>query len=377
MGWPVLGYLLGKNFRRRDRDHLVPPRRMDAAVYRAEVCYPFGRGHGRHRAVRRREFIMLLGGAAAAWPLTARAQQPAMPVIGFLSGGMPAGYALYATALRQGLKEAGYIEGQNLAIEYRWAEGRNDLLPALAADLVGRPVAVIAAAGVSAALAAKAATTTIPIVFEGGLDPVELGLVTSLNRPSGNVTGVSNFSAVLVAKQIELLHEMLPNSTVIGVLVNPTSPSLAESTARDAQAAGRALGKQIHILNASTEDQIDAAFATLARGRTDALLIGGDAFFVSRRAQLITMATRNGLPTIYNAREVPAAGGLMSYGASLVDAYRQTGVYTGKILKGAKPAELPVMQPTKFVLVINLTTAKAFGLKIPPSLLARADEVIE
>jgi putative ABC transport system substrate-binding protein len=327
--------------------------------------------------MRRRQFITLIGGAAAAWPLAARAQQPELPVIGLLSGGTPAGYAPYATALRQGLKEAGYIEGQNLAIEYRWAEGRNDLLPALAADLVGRPVAVIAAAGVSAALAAKAATTTIPIVFEGGQDPVGLGLVTSLNRPSGNLTGVSNFSAVLVAKQIELLHEMLPNSTAIGVLVNPTSPSLAESTARDAQAAGRALGKQIHILNASTEDQIDAAFATLARGRTDALLIGGDEFFVSRRAQLITMATRNGLPTIFNAREAPAAGGLMSYGASLVDAYRQTGVYTGKIRKGAKPAELPVMQPTKFEFVINLGTAKALGLEIPDKLLAIADEVIE
>jgi putative ABC transport system substrate-binding protein len=325
--------------------------------------------------VERREFVTLIAGGAVAWPLAVRAQQPAMPVIGFLSGGTPTGYAPYAAAVRQGLKEAGYVEGQNLAIEYRWAEGRNDLLPALAADLVGRPVAVIAAAGASAALAAKAATTTIPIVFEGGSDPVELGLVTSLNRPGGNVTGVSNFSAVLVAKQFELLHEMVPNSAVIGVLVNPTNASLAESTARDAQAAGRSLGKQIHILNASTEDQIDAAFA--ARVRPDALLIGGDAFFLSRRAQLITMTTRHGLPTIENAREFPTAGGLMSYGASLVDAYRQTGVYTGKILKGAKPAELPVMQPTKFELVINLTTAKALGLKIPPTLLARADEVIE
>jgi putative ABC transport system substrate-binding protein len=326
--------------------------------------------------MRRRQFLCSLAGAAAAWPLVARAQQPAMPVIGFLSSGTPAGYAPYAAAVRQGLKEAGYVEGQNLAIEYRWAEGQNDRLPALAADLVSRPVAVIAAAGASAALAAKAATTKIPIVFEGGADPVELGLVTSLNRPGKNVTGVSNFSAVLVAKQVELLHEMVPNSAVIGVLVNPTS-SLAESTARDAQGAGRALGKQIHILNASTEDQIDAAFASLARVRADALFIGGDAFFTSRRAQLVTMATRQGLPTIYNARESPTAGGLMSYGASLVDAYRQTGVYTGKILKGAKPAELPVMQPTKFELVINLTTAKAFGLKIPPTLLARADEVIE
>jgi putative ABC transport system substrate-binding protein len=275
------------------------------------------------------------------------------------------------------LKEAGYVEGQNLAIEYRWAEGQNDRLPALAADLVGRPVAVIAAAGYQAAPAAKAATTTIPIVFEGGPDPVELGLVTSLNRPGGNITGVSNFSAVLVSKQFELLHEMIPNSAVIGVLVNPTSPRLAESTARNAQAAGRSLEKQIHILNASTEDQIDAAFGSLARMRSDALLIGGDPFFTSRRGQLVTMATPQGLPTIYNAREFPTAVGLISYGASLVDAYRQTGVYTGKILKGAKPAELPVMQPTKFELVINLTTAKAFGLKIPPTVLARADEVIE
>jgi putative tryptophan/tyrosine transport system substrate-binding protein len=327
--------------------------------------------------VRRREFITLLGGAVATWPLTAWAQRPALAVVGFLSSGTSVGYAPYATAFRQGLKEAGYIEGQNVAIEYRWAEGQNDRLSALAADLVARPVAVIAAGGVQAALAAKAATMTIPIVFEGGPDPVELGLVASLNRPGGNITGVSNFAAVLVAKQFELLRETVPNSAVIGVLVNPTSPSLAESTARDAQAAGRSLGTQIHILNASTKDQIDAAFASLVRVRPDALLIGGDAFFSSRRVQLITLATRQGLPTIYNAREYPTAGGLMSYGASLVDAYRQTGVYIGKILKGANPAELPVMQPTKFELVINLTTAKAFGLQIPDRLLARADEVIE
>jgi putative tryptophan/tyrosine transport system substrate-binding protein len=329
-----------------------------------------------NRVIKRREFITLVG-CAGAWPLAARAQQSAMPVIGFLSGGTPAGYAPYAAAVRQGLKEAGYVEGQNVAIEYRWAEGQNDRLPALAADLVGRPVAVIAAGGVQAALAAKAATTTIPIVFEGGPDPVEVGLVTSLNRPGGNITGVSNFSAVLVAKQFELLHETVPNSAVIGVLVNPTSPSLAEFTARDAQAAGRSLGMQIHILNASTKDQIDAAFASFARVRPDALLIGGDAFFLSRRVQLVTLATRHGLPTIYNARELPAAGGLMSYGASLVDTYRLTGVYTGKILKGAKPAELPVMQPAKFELVINLTTAKALGLAVPDKLLALADEVVE
>ena len=264
-----------------------------------------------------------------------------------------------------------------MAIEYRWAEGQNDRLPALAGDLVGRPAAVIAAGGVQAALAAKAATTTIPIVFEGGLDPVELGLVTSIDRPGGNITGVSNFVAVLVGKQIELLHETVPNSAVIGVLVNPTRPNLTQSTVRDAQAAGRSLGTQINILNASTKDQIDTAFASFARERPDALLIGGDAFFFSRRLQLATLATRHGLPTLYNAREFPAAGGLMSYGADLVEAYRLTGVYAGKILKGAKPAELPVVQPAKFELVINLTTAKALGLTIPPTLLARATEVIE
>jgi putative ABC transport system substrate-binding protein len=327
--------------------------------------------------MRRREFITLVGGTATMRPLAARGQQAAMPVIGFLSVGTPAGYAPYAAAVRQGLKEAGYIEGQNVAIEYRWADGQNDRLPALAANLVERPVAVIAAGGVQAALAAKAATKTIPIVFEGGPDPVEVGLVTSLNRPGGNITGVSNFSAVLVAKQFELLHETVPNSAVMGVLVNPSSPSLAELTARDAHVAGRSLGMQIHILNASTKDQIDAAFASFARVRPDALLIGGDAFFLSRRVQLVTLATRHGLPTISNARELPAAGGLMSYGASLVDTYRLTGVYTGKILKGAKPAELPVMQPAKFDLVINLTTAKALGLTVPDRLLALADEVID
>jgi putative tryptophan/tyrosine transport system substrate-binding protein len=329
--------------------------------------------------MRRRNFIKGIAGSTMAWPFAARAQQPAIPVIGFLSGGTPAGYASYAAAFRQGLKEADYIEGQNVAIEYRWAEGQNDRLRALVADLVSRPAAVIAAGGVQAALAAKAATTTIPIVFEGALDPVELGLVTSLNGPGGNITGVSNFVAVLVAKQIELLHEMLPNSTVISVLVNPiwTSPNLAESTARDAQAAGRSLGVQINILDASTKDQIDTVFASFARERPDALLIGGDPFFLSRRVQLATLAARYGLPTIYNAREFPAAGGLMSYGADLVEAYRLTGVYAGKILKGAKPAELPVVQPAKFELVINLTTAKALGLTIPPTLLARATEVID
>ena len=327
--------------------------------------------------MRRRNFIKGVAGSTIAWPFAAWAQQPAIPVIGFLTGGTPAGYAPYAAAFRQGLKEAGYIEGQNVAVEYRWAEGQNDRLPALAGDLVGRPAAVIAAGGVQAALAAKAATTTIPIVFEGGADPVELGLVTSLNGPGGNITGVSNFSTVLVAKQIELLHETVPNSAVISVLVNPTSPNLTQFTARDAQAAGRSLGMQINILNASTKDQIDTAFASFAREQPDALLIGSDSFFFSRRVQLATLAARHGLPTIFNAREYPAAGGLMSYGADLVEAYRLTGVYAGKILKGAKPAELPVVQPAKFELVINLTTAKALGLTIPPTLLARATEVID
>ena len=326
----------------------------------------------------RREFITLLGGTAAGWPLGARAQQrPAMPVIGFLSGGTAAGYAPLVAAFHQGLNESGYSEGRNVAIEFRWADGHNNRLPALAAELVGRKVAVIAAVGTPSALAAKAATSTIPIVFEAGVDPVELLFVASLNRPGGNVTGVSNFTAVLIAKQFELLHELEPNLTVIAVLVNSTSPDLAASTTKGAQAAGHALGQQIRILNASTADEIDAAFATLAKQRAGALLIGGDSFFTSRRVQLAMLAARHGVPAIYNAREFPSAGGLMSYGASLTDAYRQTGIYTGKILNGAKPADLPIQQPTKFELVVNLRTAKALGLDVPPTLLARADEVIE
>jgi putative ABC transport system substrate-binding protein len=327
--------------------------------------------------VKRREFITLLGGAAA-WPLAARAQQATkLPTIGFLNGGSSDAFAPMVAAFRQGLNEAGYVEGQNVAIEFRWAEGRNDRLPALAADLVNRQVAVIAATSMPAALAAKAATTTIPIVFEGGADPVEFGLVASLNRPGGNVTGVSNFSGSMAAKIFELLHELIPNSSMIAVLVNPTSPSLALSTAKDAEAAGRALGRQIQILNASTADEIDAAFASLTQLGAGALLIGPDVFFNSRRVHLAMLAARYGVPALLNAREFPAAGGLMSYGASITDAYRQTGVYTGKVLKGARPADLPVLQPTKFELVINVRTAKALGLKLPDKLLALADEVIE
>jgi putative tryptophan/tyrosine transport system substrate-binding protein len=320
--------------------------------------------------VRRREFITLLGGSAVAWPLGARAQ-PAMPVIGFLNGASPQPYALYVTGFLQGLKETGYIEGKNVTIEYRWAEGQYDRLPGLAADLVRRQVAVIAT-NTPAAPVAKAATTKIPIVFLSGDDPVEHGLVTSLNRPGGNVTGVTTFSGGLGGKQLGVLRELVPAATSIALLVNPTNPNSAH-TVRGVQEAARTLGQQIHILNASTETEIDTAFQV----RTDAVVVAPDPFFINRIDQFVALAARYTVPAIYPFREFAAAGGLMSYGAIVPDLYRQVAVYTGKILQGVKPADLPVLQPTKFELLINLKTAKALGLTIPPGVLAIADEVIE
>jgi putative ABC transport system substrate-binding protein len=327
--------------------------------------------------MRRRDFITLLGGAAAAWPLAARAQQSAMPVIGFLNGQSPDGYSAYLRAFRQGLKDAGYVEGENVAIEYRWAENQVDRLPALAADLVRRRVAVIAAGG-GAAFAAKAATTTIPIVFTTGEDPVRSGLVASLARPGGNLTGVNFFNAELTAKRLELLRGLVPAATRVAVLVNPTTAGTStETMVRDMEPAARTLGLQIQILNASTSREIDAAFATLVREHPDALFVANDPFFTSRRVQLANMAARHAVPATYGARQNAEAGGLMSYGSDTADAYRQAAVYTGRILKGVKPGDLPVVQASKFELIINAQTARMLGLSVPPMLLAIADEVIE
>jgi putative tryptophan/tyrosine transport system substrate-binding protein len=322
----------------------------------------------------RRRQLLILGSTAIAFPAAARAQQKALPVIGFLHSGSPGPVIL--AEFRQGLSETGYVEGQNVAIEYRWAEGRYDRLPALVVDLVGRKVDVIAAITTASALAAKTATSTIPIVFAIGGDPVELGLVASLARPVGNLTGVSILIGELMQKRLELLSDLVPQSGVIALLVNPNNP-LSEPMIRDVQEAARARRVHLDILKASTEGEIDAAFATLVQLHAGALVVGADAFFSSRRDQLVALAARHAVPAIYEYREFTAAGGLISYGPSILAATRQLGTYAGKILKGAKPADLPVEQPTTFELVVNLKTAQALGLTVPPSILARADEVIE
>jgi putative ABC transport system substrate-binding protein len=327
----------------------------------------------------RRTFIARLGGVAATWPLAARAQQPAMPVIGFLNGQSPGGRDHLLAALKQGLGEAGYVEGRNVAIEYRWAENQNDRLPALATDLVRRQVAAIIATGggITVALAAKAATSAIPIVFAVPQDPVKFGLVKSLARPGGNATGMNFLVGEIVAKRLGLMRELLPSSTRIALLVNPANAENTESTLRDTEVAARAIGLQIYVFKASTSAEINAAFANLVRERVDAIFVAPDGFYLQRRVQLVTLATRVAIPTVFAVRDYVEIGGLMSYGTNLTDLYRQLGVYAGRILKGANPADLPVFQSSKFEFVINLQTAKALGIEIPPMLLAHADQVIE
>jgi len=327
--------------------------------------------------LRRRQFLTLLASAAATWPLAAHGQQSALPVVGFLNSASPATYSHLLGAFRLGLKESGFIEGENVTIEYRWAENEFDRLPALARELIRRQVAVISATGgIHSALAAKAATSTIPVVFNITDDPVRLGLVASLARPGGNVTGVNNFIYELVAKRLALLRELVPSAARVAVLVNPANAQ-TETTLRDVEAAARPAGLQIQIAKAGTAREIDAAFAALARDRVDALFVPPDPLFISRRIQLVQLAARHALPATYPVRDFAEAGGLMSYGTNTADAWHQTGVYTGRILKGMTPAELPVLQPTKFELVINAQTARMLDLAVPPSLFATADEVIE
>ena len=321
--------------------------------------------------------MTLLGGGAAAWPFAAQAQQPAMPVIGFLDPRSPHLLATLSHGFRQGLKDTGYVEGENVALEYRWADNQIDRLPALAAELVRRQVSVIAASTPVAAFAAKAATTTIPIVFVVNDDPVRLGLVASLARPGGNATGINIFAAEVMAKRLDLLRELVPAAARVSVLVNPANATSTESTLRDVPAAARAMGLQIKIFNASTSREIEAVFAGFGRERPDALFVGTDPYFYSRRVQLAVLAAHHAIPATFSQRDYAEAGGLMSYGTSLTDAFRQVGVYAGRILKGAKPPDLPVVQASKFELVINLPTARTLGLEVPPTLLARADEVIE
>ena len=328
--------------------------------------------------MQRRHFIALLGGAAATWPFAARAQRPSLPVIGFLGSASPDEYTIRLRAFRQGLKDAGYVEGENVVIEYRWAEAHTDRLPALAAQLVNRQAAVIVAAGGTAsALAAKAATASVPIVFGIAADPVAIGLVASLNRPGGNVTGVTSLNVEVGPKRLELVRELLPSATIMAVLVNPATPALAEPFTRALQAAAGALGLQLHVLHASKEDEFDTVFATLAQLRAGALIIAPDNFFTAQSKQLAALSLRHAVPAIYQFDEFAAAGGLMSYGSSETEYYRLVGIYAGKILKGEKPGDLPVQQSTKVELIINLRTAKALGLAVPMSLLGRADEVIE
>ena len=326
--------------------------------------------------MRRRDVITLFGGAAAAWPLAARAQQPRMPVIGYLGAASARGYVAQLAAFRQGLQDAGYVEGRNVAVEYRWADDRYDRLPALAAELVGRQVTVIVASGAAAAPAAKAATTTIPIVFATGADPVAVRLVASLARPGGNLTGVTTLNTELGPKRLELLREAVPTASIVAALVNPSYPA-AETQSKDLQAAARTLGLQLHVLHASNERDFDAVFATLVQLRAGGLVIGADTFFNSQSEQFATLALRHAVPAIYQYREFAAAGGLMSYGGSITASYRTVGFYVGRILKGEKPADLPVQQIAKVELIINMKTAKALGLTFPITLLGRADEVIE